>query len=238
MRIGGQVRVRATTDIPGDLTPESADVQPIIAATDVGTWLWSIRPAAPGEFTVRVFITVLYADTGTPLLPEESVAVPVFVAAPAFAAPPLWADNIRSVACLLIIVGIIAVVSIRRWFSGGGLISRLRLRLLRRRAAAIGNRHRPPGRTARRAYERAEAQALYHYRLHAGTNPSAPEDDIIVQLALLGERSSDGHDDRWGTAALTTAMRLYAPLSDRWPQYFRPTFCHVHEIAERTRRLA
>jgi len=251
IKIGGQVRAHATTDMPGRLEQVSAEVQPLILDTDFATWRWSIRPSSGGYYTIQVLFTVLSSDTGTPLLPDESIEIPLSVeptegpggpvpggpGGPERAPGPSLFDWARMVAIVLFaVVGLLygAAQVFSRAFSADRRALR-RLRSLRRRT---GSQHviKPvngSNRVAWRAHERAEAAALDSYRQHADDNPDPSSDDMVVQLALLGERLANSGSLDDARQVLRVAIDLYQPLRANWPHLFDRSFDLISEIAHR-----
>ncbi|WP_433270648.1 substrate-binding domain-containing protein [Actinosynnema sp. CS-041913] len=73
--IGARIKAQLTSTMPGDITPASTEIQPVLVRGDVGTWSWSIKPHEPGDYILRIHLIALRADSDNPLTTEQIFTV-------------------------------------------------------------------------------------------------------------------------------------------------------------------
>ncbi|QUQ64483.1 hypothetical protein JJ691_22030 [Kutzneria sp. CA-103260] len=74
--VGARIQARLTSDAPQcTIVASSSEVQPVINATDMATWSWSVTPASTGQFTLTVHLRVLEGETDQPLLADRAVEI-------------------------------------------------------------------------------------------------------------------------------------------------------------------
>ena len=66
--VGARIRATLIGDVPGTVQGLSSDVQPVIASTDMATWMWRIEPSRGGSFDLLLTLTPLEGDTNSPLV--------------------------------------------------------------------------------------------------------------------------------------------------------------------------
>lgn len=74
-KVGARMLVRASSDMPGQITQTSSTVQPVLTAEDLAEWRWLVTPAKAGRFTLRIHLTALAADTDDALLPDLTLPI-------------------------------------------------------------------------------------------------------------------------------------------------------------------
>jgi hypothetical protein len=65
---GARIQAILNGDAPGPIYAISSEVQPVIASTDMATWMWRIEPSRGGDFELILTITPLEGDTNSPLV--------------------------------------------------------------------------------------------------------------------------------------------------------------------------
>ncbi len=66
--VGGYISAKLTSDMPGQIEPESEQVQPVISDTDAATWIWEIEPTQAGTYSASLTVTPLLGTSSTPLV--------------------------------------------------------------------------------------------------------------------------------------------------------------------------
>ena len=79
VRVGGMVRARLTTDMPGTMTPLGSDIQPVLTPEDRATWQWDLTPSQAGTWQLQVHVSVLKAETDQPLIADQVITIPMAV---------------------------------------------------------------------------------------------------------------------------------------------------------------
>jgi hypothetical protein len=79
LRVGGMVRARLTSDMPGTMTPLGTDIQPVLTPEDRATWEWDLTPSQAGTWELQVHVSVLAADTEQPLIADQVITIPMRV---------------------------------------------------------------------------------------------------------------------------------------------------------------
>ena len=79
VQIGGQVLVTATGSPTLTIQPLSQPVQPVLLKTESASWSFNVIPSALGAFDLAVHISVLQGANGPPLLPEQTISIPLEV---------------------------------------------------------------------------------------------------------------------------------------------------------------
>ncbi|MDI1462423.1 hypothetical protein QEZ54_15740 [Catellatospora sp. KI3] len=68
---GARIRVRMSSQLPGELEAISNPVQPVVAVDDVANWLWDVRADEPGDYTLTFVVSTLAGESGENLLPDQ-----------------------------------------------------------------------------------------------------------------------------------------------------------------------
>jgi hypothetical protein len=79
IKVGGQVIANLSTDMPGQVSANSGDRQPIITSADEAEWEWQLQPSQAGQFPLTVRFSVLRQDSDEALLPDQKYVVPLTV---------------------------------------------------------------------------------------------------------------------------------------------------------------
>lgn len=77
VKTGARVQVRLSSTMPGEVSPVSTEIQPIVERTDTAEWHWNIKPQKSGMYIVTATITTLAEDTNEPLVPDRTVVTTI-----------------------------------------------------------------------------------------------------------------------------------------------------------------
>ncbi len=136
VQVGGMVRARLTTDMPGTMTPLGTDIQPVLTPEDRATWQWDLTPSQAGSWQLQVHVSVLKAETDQPLIADQVITIPMRVdQTNAKRAEQAW-FGIKEVVGVLSAAGVSLVAVV-------GFIARGFVKRRRARAAALAAQ-RPP----------------------------------------------------------------------------------------------
>ncbi|MGK5741381.1 hypothetical protein [Micromonospora sp. URMC 103] len=77
--LGGRVGVTLAAadnavEVKSLVAPED-DTQPLTDPSDAGMWVWDVRATKPGNYTLRVSVFILAAETKAELMPRETAAI-------------------------------------------------------------------------------------------------------------------------------------------------------------------
>jgi hypothetical protein len=116
MEIGGNIRARLIADLPGTVSPQSNNVQPVVGAGDAASWRWQIKPSRDGNFTLTMTFNVLRGNT-TELLTSDTTFTTSLVAnqTAGHLAGSIWqsvVDFLKSLGGILSALGITAGATI------------------------------------------------------------------------------------------------------------------------------
>lgn len=147
VQVGARMKARLTASAQCDITLTSSEVQPVLTATDVATWQWTIKPASTGTMTLTVHLTPLVADTDQPLLPDHNTDIPVDVQQTASNVLTSVGTNTESVLIGIgAVLGAFGVTGVTLW----QLISRRKRRVSPNPANRLRPRRRRPGKPLRK----------------------------------------------------------------------------------------
>jgi hypothetical protein len=79
IQIGGQVLVTVTGDPSLTIQSNSQANQPVLLKTESASWSFNVIPSAVGAFSLVAHVSVLQGANGPPLLPEQTVIIPLDV---------------------------------------------------------------------------------------------------------------------------------------------------------------
>jgi len=136
VRVGGMVRARLTTDMPGTMTPLGTDIQPVLTPEDRATWEWDLTPSQAGRWQLQVHVSVLKAETDQPLIADQVITIPMRVdQTNAKRAEQAW-FGIKEVVGVLSAAGVSLVAVV-------GFVVRSAVKRRRARAAALAAQQPP-----------------------------------------------------------------------------------------------
>ena len=73
--VGGDIKAKLTSDMPGTVSLQSSEDQPVVGPNGAATWKWQLQPAQAGTFNLDLSFNVLRGGTKDLLTPDQTFSV-------------------------------------------------------------------------------------------------------------------------------------------------------------------